>query len=562
MKKILCAFISIIICNQAFATELFTDISEFNNTAVKEFIQSGGDLSVRGENGVSPVHHAVAQRNYTALWLLLQAGADAKGITTDEPDTDQMRKIPLYQSVKMRDYISANLLVAGGAFVEEVLFLLIEDSDTEGTRSLLEMGVPPENQADPNKASALFYAAANGQKDIVTLLLSYDADPNRLVQGVTTPLRAALHSNYSSVIELLLENGAETEIPDFEGFTPLMTAIDMEHYDTAVMLLNYGADPDASNENYSALALAAMSSNTKLVKALLLEGAEVNIGTGKYTPLIASIIEGDREIYELLLENGADPDYTIEENGITAVMAACYAGRKEMAEDLISRGADISNVDNDGTPVFFYAVMSGEVSLVKDLIEKGADVTSENKKQITALHAAVAENHTDIASMLLEYDFNVDQQETERGYTPLMQASVNNNVELIQALLDKGASVDTMSYNNETPIFHACYGEGTEAASLLLANGADVNITNDEGYNPVHIAIALKNAAMLQLLIEAGAELDRTYKDMDIITFAEEYADAQIVEILLEAGAEKKAADEPKADEPKANGPEASGQQH
>jgi ankyrin repeat protein len=100
-------------------------------------------------------------------------------------------------------------------------------------------------------------------------------------------------------IKDLLSNGAEVDIRDKNGMTPLL--------------------------------LAARKGNREIVKLLLAHGADVNAQDYylAWTPLILASALGHKEVVKLLLEYGADVDIK-DQNGMTALKYAIKNGYKEI----------------------------------------------------------------------------------------------------------------------------------------------------------------------------------------------------------------------------------------
>lgn len=168
-----------------------------------------------------------------------------------------------------------------------------------------------DNGADANKdvyIKPLDHAARRGYLAIVKLLLDKGAKVDSKNEYGGTALWHAVVKGHKAVVELLLEKGANIDSKDIHEQTPLMAdALDGDA-SMVMFLLEKGADINTKDRNRrTSLWLASARSRVAIVKLLLEKGAHVDPqddDEGK-TPLILAVIEGDKSIVSLLLQNGA-----------------------------------------------------------------------------------------------------------------------------------------------------------------------------------------------------------------------------------------------------------------
>lgn len=113
---------------------------------------------------------------------------------------------------------------------------------------------------------------------------------------------------------------------------------------------------------------------------------------------------------------------------------------------------------------FLDAVKLGDVGTVDQLLQCGLPVHMSDEGGWTALHWAVAYNHTDIAKRLLQAGADVNRQTLHQSNTPLHLAVEFNSNEVALLLVDKGADITLKNDDMETPLDWAC----DETKSLLL----------------------------------------------------------------------------------------------
>ena len=109
-------------------------------------------------------------------------------------------------------------------------------------------------------------------------------------------------------IKELLDSGADKEVKDDDGWTPLAWASNNGHTEIVKLLLDSDADIESEDNNgWTPLILASWCGHTEIVKLLLDSDADIESEDNNgWTPLILASINGKTEIVKLLLEYGAD----------------------------------------------------------------------------------------------------------------------------------------------------------------------------------------------------------------------------------------------------------------
>ena len=141
-------------------------------------------------------------------------------------------------------------------------------------------------------------------------------------------------------LEALIDAGADVNIPDSDGNTPLFLAAMSCNEQCVQLLLKSGADVNLTNKRgANALIYAAKNKMLQSVEWLIEAGADVNIKTKcNPTPLLYAAERGHKEILKVLLEAGADVNAT--STGCSPIIHIASV------DNLIIAGAD-ANVMND-----------------------------------------------------------------------------------------------------------------------------------------------------------------------------------------------------------------------
>lgn len=302
-----------------------------------------------------------------------------------------------------------------------------------------EVGAPP----DP-AAAELLDAALVGAEDRLRAELEEGAPVDGRNQHGQTALMLAAQSRCVNCLKALLEAGADIDARDNQGRTALMAAAS-NHLGAVELLLAADANVNAhANSGATALTVASWGrgkDRPEIVKALLQAGAQVNARENDgETALYLAATGGQLEMVKALLKGGADVSLGTE-NGVTPLMGAMSdfpekPAAKEIIELLLAAGANPNAARSDnGRPVLMSAVRKGDPEIVRILLEAGADPNGAETDfmQNTVLHIAAEKGDPVIVGMLLEAgaDGNV---ENRFGQTPLDVAKQHGHEEIVKVL--------------------------------------------------------------------------------------------------------------------------------
>lgn len=182
---------------------------------------------------------------------------------------------------------------------------------------------------------------------------------------------AAKTENSRNIILKLIEKGANKNIQDENGETPLFYAANYNCPENLKQLMECGADPLISNHRLNTPIHVACSGNhIDCVRILITYGVDVNLPNGNnYTPLFMAVYaEADIELLELLLDN--DADINAGNRSGTPLMAALSCENLELVKFLIEKGAKIKGITNSfGEDALNFAKRVGNLELVTYLEE-------------------------------------------------------------------------------------------------------------------------------------------------------------------------------------------------
>jgi len=521
-----------------------------------------------------PLHDAVHSANEAIIKMLVEAGADV-----NRQDSDGRTALDMYVGFahehwpNAKDVAVVELLLARGARVD------IKD---QWGRSPID-GALARSRPDLVKVllakvmnMTIHQAAYVGQWGRIEPLLDNGADINEKDGEGRTPLyHAACLGNQVDVVRHLLARGANVNLGD-KTFTPLYGAVYHSHYDVAKVLIDNGADVNVrQHEGMTPLHLAIEFSYTQnptdIIEYLLAHGARADLRDNQgNTPLDTALASHYRsDIVTILL-------CKIQEK---TIHEAAHAGQWERIESLLGAGTHINLRDRSGRTALHHAVWGNQVDVAERLIAKGAEVDMTTDSGLTPLHVATMCGYSRIAELLLRQGASVNPKD-KSGETPLHKAASGcmqegtwpyelkrseKLADMVELLLAHGADVNGAATDQQDTALHraACFGS-VAIAKLLVKHGADVKAKDRHGRTPLFDSIQAENGdlvahpirgqqepsaeggfrAVRELMLGEGAEVD-TQDDQGRtpLHYAAECGYPEVVRTLLSRGADVNARD-------------------
>ena len=177
------------------------------------------------------------------------------------------------------------------------------------------------------RQTPLHLAVITGQADLITLLLANNASSNLPDRLGRTGLHLAAERNYADCCVSLLESReVELDIRNFDGYTPVHTAVFHSSFGALGQLIAAGAsvNPRDGKSGRSPLHHAAENGNSGMVQFLITHGANIDASTySGNTPLHSAAGRGHEHIVSLLVTAGADTHVQNTEGDVAADIARC-----------------------------------------------------------------------------------------------------------------------------------------------------------------------------------------------------------------------------------------------
>ena len=292
--------------------------------------------------------------------------------------------------------------------------------------------------------------------------------------GDTILMLAAAFNNNPDTIKVLLRSGADVNVTNNQGWTPLMSALANDsNSNTQIikMLVDAGADVSIKNKNGRTARDFAIRKKDPAIQKL----ADTLLFTSDNpTNDLLNIIKDSRTTVaqiEALINAGADINAKDKQGNSILMQAAKYNSNIKVIKTLINLGADV-NIKNDKG-------QSTEDFVKKNpnpLIQRTTDVLKWVGDFDNALFNAITENaKPDAIKTLIELGSNVNKKYD--GETLLMTAAANTSYpEVINILVNSGINIDEKTYDGRTALTIAAkYNKNPEVIRALVNAGANIN---------------------------------------------------------------------------------------
>ncbi|XP_067661064.1 serine/threonine-protein phosphatase 6 regulatory ankyrin repeat subunit C-like [Haliotis asinina] len=356
---------------------------------------------------------------------------------------------------------------------------------------------------------------------------SHSQTLNRIF-GVFTPLtRASEHGNLDAV-KMLIQKGADVNLEDGRGSTPLHTAVGLDNLACVTALLDAGAlvnkriqgsqpilfgtnrldivqklvaaecDINAIDEDgRSALHTSAGFNNIDVFKFLCNKGCNVD-QKDEYgvTAYHVAAEYADLDMLKYLHKMNAKP--TVDVDGLSVLHYACCSINETM--DKVQFLVDTVKVpidtrDRDGRTALYPAVQTAGLEVVEFLVGRGLSIHDRDKDGNTYLHAVFLRyeksTHDELVKFLFKASLDPDLYNTFDGRTPLHLALDSGLWHFFEdhlvTLIDRTSNINHKDSEGRTPLHMAAYRDASGVVKRLLDKGADKEIKDSDGCKAVEL---------------------------------------------------------------------------
>ncbi len=327
-----------------------------------------------------------------------------------------------------------------------------------------------------------------------------------------------------------------------KNYTPLAYAVIKNKPEIVKLFVENGSSPnyiyDAKN-NFTLLLYAVFNKNIKLAEFLLDSGADISAKDGRgYSVLTNAVLEDDIEIVELLLEKNAVIDRY-------ALMGSIIMKRNDIFELFVQRNAklDIASIDRMALDYLATSLIrDGNINGIRFLMDSGVNFDG---RIYSYFIEAVKSRNINMVNLIMKFGKNKRIDFVKKyGHKALLEAIDGNDIDMVKKLMENGVSVNANNVDTkDNPLTLAIMRGNVEIAKILMEKGARHNISSSNIGKILNHLIAKNHTEMVKFLIDNGTYIDSRYRTRTPLMTAAAMKNTDLVEYLLEHGANVNAID-------------------
>jgi ankyrin repeat protein len=361
----------------------------------------------------------------------------------------------------------------------------------------------------------------------------------RVTPSPDEALWAAVSHRFEDATRAAINNGANVNAVDENGYSVLMHLVRERHWESAEVLIKHGANvrwvaPDGESAYTIYKGKEEKPENIKYF--LNLHG-----GALAMEELLEAIKAQNADEAQRILESGKIIDINLpaRANGYTAV-GKCITENAPVCLDLVLQAGANPNCAADKSPLIS-AIDNWHANpvIVRILLEAGADADAADREHSRPLLVAAAKGHESIVTLLLEHHADVNIKAARDGDTAAHEAAARGFPEIIRILAAHGADLTCVNINGQQPLEVAVLNRHREAFDALIEAGADPLQFGKNGITLVMDAAWSGEAGVIPLLVKRGVNIDAQKQDdgHTALMWAAFAGKGECVRKLLELGA-------------------------
>ncbi|KAK3368171.1 ankyrin repeat-containing domain protein [Podospora didyma] len=519
------------------------------HTSLVHCLLSNGKVDVDSKTGTDtdkPILLAVRKGYEPVAQRLLAAHADLNCLTMDGS-----KRTPLYLAAEHGHKAIVHHLLAA----EDPAHRVLDNQSSSGTSPLIIACMKEYSEiakllldtdasvklCDSNGHTALYHTLRPGSENLAMQILERVSSVDEIKDIGDIFLRAA-YLGFITIIRRCLDAGALQDRALLTGYSDreaygrkaLHGAAFKGRYHIVRLLLSLGADVDPQDSmDLTPLALAAEAGEADIVELLLAYSADARLKTTEGETIVSRVAKVSEDssrhasVVKMLLDAGTDP------MRLTITRGMPYTGLRpwessrlsrpsygippltlsllEVAELLISAGADPLGLDIDGWLPTHLASQSGNIALLELLWERNPEsLEARANDGRTIIHFGLP--NPESIRWLLGHQADGNGRDNT-GCTPLMTAAIEGLDDAVHNLLDSGCSASTVQETAKITALHfAGKSDGVHVGRALLKNNPEILSYKDAAnLSALHLAICSRSTDFVVMLLdEFYSKADKT----------------------------------------------------
>lgn len=301
----------------------------------------------------------------------------------------------------------------------------------------------------------------------------------------------------------------------FDG--AIYAMLEQAPYEVIKYMLDQQDDPanKLTHDGRTYLMWAAYAGQKKATQYLIDLGSDLGwVDDHGYAtiPFCATTGMMDPEIYDLLIDKGADIEATNRDGANAILLIAKHLGDDHSMIDYFqAKGLSMATTDYDGNGLFNYAAIMGNITLMEKAIEWKLPYKEPNAKGGNAMIFA-SQGYRGSVNDLDVYEFLAEQGVpanvvTNDGETPLHNIAFRTKNPAVYAFfIERGVDINQEDADGNTMFLNATRGGNTAIVWAYMDQVSDLNHTNKDGHSALTFAVRSNQPELIQKLIDAGAE--------------------------------------------------------
>ncbi|MCJ1269051.1 hypothetical protein MMC22_008939 [Lobaria immixta] len=261
-----------------------------------------------------------------------------------------------------------------------------------------------------------------------------------------------------------------------------------------------------------------------------------------HTALHIGVLRDDKAVVRLLLKKKVDLEI-VDKDLATALSLAAINQLEEIVDLLLDKGASPDSRDWNGRTALHRlsvtGLTAGSHAIVNLLLVKGASLSLKDKKEMTPLSLAIINQEVEMVRFLLEKGADANLMRHPLGRTMLHQAAEQKKSAVVEALLENKAEVIAGDAKGRTALLLATERWFCGLVKVVLDHGADIEAQATDELKSWHISILNGFIGIMEVLLEKGADVNsQGNSGKPALHFVAQEGYKKSVELLLKAGAD------------------------